>query len=168
MRANCLKGHRKTRHSGWRNRQSLARIWPLFGLLHPRWRELARKVPNVVVVSTASFTSKPLVLFEPRLSVNLMAPQGEAQFQLSDMKGVPLPGFAFDDCEPIAKVDELNLSLRWKDRSLDEVLNQPVRLEAKFRNAQLYAVRSKFHFLDAEDMHLLNDGKPIDPRWFDY
>jgi hypothetical protein len=117
---------------------------------------------------TARITSKPLVLFKPELSVNLLAPQGEAQFQLSDMKGVPLPGFAFDDCEPIAKVDELRLPVRWKNRSLSEVVNQPIRLEAKFRNAQLYAVRGKFHFLDAEDMHLLHDGKPIDPRWFDY
>lgn len=44
----------------------------------------------------------------------------------------------------------------------------PRPADAKFRNAQLYAVRGKFHFLDAEDMHLLNDGKTIAPRWFDY
>lgn len=117
---------------------------------------------------TARFTSKPLVLFEPRLSVNVLAPQGEAQFQLSDMNGEPLPGFTFGDCEPIAKVDALNLALRWKGKSLDEIVNKPIRLQAKFRNAQLFAVRGKFHFLDASDMALLNDGKPIDLRWFDY
>jgi hypothetical protein len=115
-----------------------------------------------------SLTSKPLVLFEPRLSVNLLAPQGEAQFQITDAKGVPLPGFRFEDAEPIAKVDDLQFALHWKSKSLDEVLNQPVRIEARLRNAQLYAVRGKFHFLDAEDMQRLQAGKPIDPRWFDY
>ena len=37
----------------------------------------------------------------------------------------------------------------------------------KLRNAQLYAVRGKFHVLDAEDMQRLNAGKPIDARRFD-
>ena len=67
-----------------------------------------------------------------------------------------------------AKVDHLNVAVRWKNKSLADVLKQPIRLEAKLRNAQLYAVRGKFHFLDAEDMHCLQSGKPIDPRWFDY
>lgn len=114
------------------------------------------------------FVSKPLTLFEPKLSVNLLAPQGEVQFQLSDMKGGPLPGFRFEDCEPLRKVDDLNLAVRWKDKSLDEVLKQPLRLEARLRNAQLYAVRGKFHFLDAEDMHRLQRGLPIDPTVVDY
>ncbi|MGE0757440.1 MAG: hypothetical protein AB7O38_10480 [Pirellulaceae bacterium] len=115
-----------------------------------------------------SFISKPLTLFEPNLTVNLLAPQGEAVFQLSDMKGVPLDGFRFEDCERMAKVDDFNMAVRWKNKSLADVLKQPIRLEAKLRNAQLYAVRGKFHFLDAEDMHRLQSGKPIDPRWFDY
>jgi hypothetical protein len=115
-----------------------------------------------------SFTSKPLALFEPKLTINLLAPQGEAVFQLSDVKGVPLNGFRFEDCERIAKVDDLHLSVRWKNASLADVVNRPIRLEAKLRNAQLYAVRGKFHFLDAEDTRRLEAGKPINPQWFDY
>jgi len=115
-----------------------------------------------------SFTSKPLTLFEPTLAVNLLAPQGEAVFQLSDVKGVPIDGFRFEDCEPIAKVDALHLAVRWKNKSLADVVKRPIRLEGKLRNAQLYAVRGKFHFLDAEDTRRLEAGKPIDPRWFDY
>jgi hypothetical protein len=65
-------------------------------------------------------------------------------------------------------VDALDLALRWKGKSLDELVNKPIRLQAKFRNAHLYAMRGKFHFLDASDLHQLNDGKPIDVRWFDY
>jgi hypothetical protein len=65
-------------------------------------------------------------------------------------------------------VDALALALRWKGKSLQEIVNKPIRLQAKFRNAQLYAVRGKFHFLDASDIRQLEDGKPIDVRWFDY
>lgn len=115
-----------------------------------------------------SFVSKPLTLFAPQLTVNLLAPQGDAVFQLCDVKGVPLPGFSFDDCEAAKKVDDLNFALRWKGKSLNEIVRQPIRLEAKLRNAQLYAVRGNFHFLDAEDLRRLEAGKPIDPRWFDY
>lgn len=115
-----------------------------------------------------SFVSKPLTLFEPRLNVNLLAPQGEAVFQLSDLKGVPLPGFGFDDCVPTTAVDALHQELRWKSKSLADVLRRPIRLEAKLRNARLYAVRGNFHFLDAEDARRLEAGKPIDPKWFDY
>lgn len=42
-----------------------------------------------------SFTSKPLTIFDPRLEINLNAPQGEARFQLTDMKGKPHDGFTF-------------------------------------------------------------------------
>jgi hypothetical protein len=115
-----------------------------------------------------SFVSKPLTLFEPWLSVNLLAPQGEALFQISDVKGTPLPGFGFADCQPASKVDDLRFALRWKDKSLAELVKRPIRLEAKLRNAQLFAVRGKFHFLDAEDAQRLEAGKEIDPRWFDY
>jgi hypothetical protein len=115
-----------------------------------------------------SFTSKPLTLFEPRLELNILAPQGEAQFQITDVKGNPIPGFTFADCEPIAKTDELQLSLRWKGRSLEELLRKVIRIEGRLRNGEIYAVRGSFHFLDAEDMRRLDAGKPIDPRWFDY
>jgi hypothetical protein len=106
-----------------------------------------------------SFISKPLTLFEPKLTVNLLAPQGEVLFQLSDVKGVPLDGFTFEECEAASKVDDLNLTVRWKDNSLAEVLKKPIRLEVKLRNAQLYAVRGKFHFLDAEATRRLESGK---------
>ncbi|MCA1963494.1 MAG: hypothetical protein LDL31_06070, partial [Prosthecobacter sp.] len=115
-----------------------------------------------------SFISKPLTLFEPRLEINLNAPQGEAQFQLTDMKGQPLDGFTFENCEPITKVDALRHPLRWKGKSLDSVVNKAVRLECRLRNGDLHAIRGRFHFLDAEDMQRLEADKAIDPRWFDY
>lgn len=115
-----------------------------------------------------SFVSKPLTLFTPKLTVNLQAPQGRAIFQLSDERGQPLPGFRFEDCEPITQVDALDYPIRWRNQSLATVVRQPIRLEAKLLNAQLFAVRGSFHFLDAEDARRLQSGKPINPRWFDY
>jgi len=115
-----------------------------------------------------SFTSKPLTLFEPRLEINLNAPQGEAQFQLTDMKGLPLEGFTFENCEPVVKVDALRHPVRWKGRTLDGAVRKAVRLECRLRNGDLHAIRGHFHFLDAEDMQRLEAGKLIDPRWFDF
>jgi hypothetical protein len=114
------------------------------------------------------FTSKPLTLFEPRLEINLDAPQGEAQFQLTDVKGRPLDCFTFENCEPIAKVDALRHPVRWRGQSLGAVVNKAVRLESRLRNGNLHTIRGRFHFLDAEDMQRLDAGKPIDPLWFDY
>lgn len=84
------------------------------------------------------------------------------------MKGKPLEGFTFEDCEPVAKVDALRHPLRWRGRTLEAVLHKALRLECRMRNGHLHAIRGHFHFLDAEDMQRLQAGKPIDPRWFDY
>ena len=41
-------------------------------------------------------------------------------------------------------------------------------MEVKLRDARLYAVRGKFHFVDAQDRAMLDDGKAIDPSMFDF
>ena len=65
--------------------------------------------------------------------------------------------------------DDLAFPLRWKNAaSLDQVLAQPLRLEVKFRNADLYAFDMAHHFLDAQDSWLLKDGKRPEARLFDY
>ena len=58
--------------------------------------------------------------------------------------------------------------MAWKQKQLAEVAGRPVRLEVKLRDARLYALSGKFHFLDAQDMHPLLDGQPIDPTPFDF
>jgi hypothetical protein len=114
-----------------------------------------------------SFISKPLALFHPRLTVNAAAPSGEVRFQLTDLESRPLPGFTFEDCTPLRERDDTRWELRWKG-SLETLLRKPIRLEVRMRHARIYAVRGDFHFPDAQDWHLLADGKEIDTRWFDY
>jgi hypothetical protein len=116
----------------------------------------------------AELTTKPLVLFEGGLSCNVEAPFGEMLFQVCDVPGQPIEGFTYDDCVAVERRDEPTLALAWKEKKLDELSGRPVRLEVKFRDARLYAISGKFHFLDAQDMHLLQDGQAIDPGLFDF
>jgi hypothetical protein len=111
----------------------------------------------------AGFTTKPLVLFDGRLAINVQAPFGEVCWQLAGVDSMPLAGFAFDDCVPAKSVDSLAHPLRWKDKDLAEVVGRPVRVQVRMRDARLYAFTGEFHFLDAQDVQLLEDGQPIVP-----
>lgn len=117
----------------------------------------------------ARIQTKPFTLFGPSICANVKAKFGEVLFQISDEKSQPIDGFTFEDCAPIQAADGLDLPLRWKGRSdLSGLENRVLRLEVKFRNAQIYAFSMAHHFLDAHDMRLLQDGKPIETRLFDY
>ena len=117
----------------------------------------------------ASLTTKPLAIFSPELRVNLLAPQGELVYQVTDLLSNPLKGFTFDDCVPLREIDSLDAPLRFRDKTdLSELQGKPIRLQFQFRNARLYALRGQFHWLDALDVALIKDGKPIDRELFDY
>lgn len=118
----------------------------------------------------AQFQTKPFALFAPTIRLNAAANYGEILYQLTDEKSVPLSGFAFDDCVPMRADDSLDFALSWKDgATLESVLNQPIRLEVKFRQARIYSLDMEHHFLDAHDQWLLKDGKPLpEKRRFDF
>jgi hypothetical protein len=118
--------------------------------------------------SWSAFGSKPFVLFDGPLTMNVEAPTGEVYYQLAGIDSQPLEGFAFADCAPLVAGDSLEHSLEWRERRAPDVAGRPVRLQVKFRDARIYAVAGNFHFLDAQDMHLLRDGQKIDPRLFDF
>jgi hypothetical protein len=118
--------------------------------------------------SWARFVTKPMVLFDGRVTMNAEAPFGEVACQLTDMASQPIEGFTFDDCVPLESGDALEHPLRWREKRLDEAIGKVVRLEVRFRDARLYAFRGSFHFLDAQDRALVDDGKPIDPSLFDF
>ena len=48
------------------------------------------------------------------------------------------------------------------------LIGQVVRLDVTFRAARFYALRGAFHFIDAQDLHMLRDGLPIDTSLFDF
>ena len=116
----------------------------------------------------AGLTTKPVVLLSPELHLNAAAPYGEICFQATDLKSRPLEGFTFDDCLPIKEQDSLVLPVRWKDKDLTQLVGRVVRLEARFRNARIYALRGSYHFLDALDVAMIDDGKTIDTSLFDF
>ncbi|MEK6239493.1 MAG: hypothetical protein N2C14_32645, partial [Planctomycetales bacterium] len=107
------------------------------------------------------FLSKPLALFDDHLTVNAQAAFGEIRFQLTDMKSQPVEGFTFEDCVPLKEADSLAHPVSWRKGILRDCLNKVVRLEVQMRNAQLYAFTGNFHFLDAQDQWMIDDGKPI-------
>jgi hypothetical protein len=116
----------------------------------------------------AAFTTKPLVLLEPELKVNALAPHGEVLFQLTDLTSQPIEGYTFDRCIPLREGDELGFDIRWRDQDLSSLVNRAVRLQVRFRHARIHAFRGSFHFADALDVALLDDGRPIDSSLFDF
>ena len=116
----------------------------------------------------ARFQTKPFTLFTPEIKLNAVADYGEVRFQLTDEKSQPIPGFEFENCLPLRGRSSLGFPLRWKQARLDSVTNQVLRLEVRFRNANLYSLEMAHHFLDAHDQWLLKDGKPIPAKLFDY
>jgi len=116
----------------------------------------------------ARMTSKPLVLNDPEVTMNLAAPHGEARYQITDLQSRPLPGMSFDDCVPLLERDETAWPLRFREASLGDILERPIRIDVRWLHGRLYGFRGDWHFLDAQDWHLLEGGHEIDRRWFDY
>lgn len=109
------------------------------------------------------FLSKPLVLYSPKLEVNASAPHGEARFQLTDLESRPIQGFTFDDSLAMTSDDSLKFPVRWRKAQLKDVIGKMVRLEVQLRHALLFAIRTHFHFIDAQDRSLIQDGHPLKP-----
>lgn len=117
--------------------------------------------------SWAEIISKPLVLNRPSLSVNAAVTNGEFRYQLTDVEARPLAGFSFDDCVPLIDADSTSAPLGWAG-NLDSIVGKPIRLEAKWLNGRVYAFRGDWHFLDAQNLHLLEAGESIGEPWFDF
>jgi hypothetical protein len=116
----------------------------------------------------ATVLSKPLTLFQPKLTANVQAPHGEFVCRITDLKSNVLEGFSFDTFICEHNVDQTDFKLQWQDQNLDSLTGKAIRLEIKFRNSRFYAIRGNFHFIDALDMTLLNEGKELGPLLFDY
>jgi hypothetical protein len=115
----------------------------------------------------ARMQTKPFVLLTPEISINAVASYGELQYQLTDESSEPIEGFSYAECVRMWGKESTDHPLRWKDANLADVLHQPLRLEIRFRQANIYSIEMAHHFLDAHDMWLLKDGKqlPGQPRF---
>jgi hypothetical protein len=65
---------------------------------------------------------------------------GRIRVRVLDANGKVVPGFSFDECEPITG-DGLALPVRWK-KPLSEMKVNNVRLEFEITNAKLFAFRA--------------------------
>lgn len=112
--------------------------------------------------------TKPFTIWKPEFTVNADTSYGEMRFQLTDEKSQPIEGFAFEDSVPLRRKSVFSEPLRWKQASLESVVRKVIRLEVEIRNAELFSFTAPYHFVDAQDMWMLKDGKPIDTSLFDY
>jgi hypothetical protein len=108
-----------------------------------------------------------MLLKSALLFINAAADFGEVRFQLTDIKSQPLPGLTFDDCIPMRNANSLKHALKWKKADLEPLVGKMVRLELEFRQANLFTIYGDWHFIDAQDMWLLEDGKPVPGKRFD-
>ena len=79
---------------------------------------------------------------------------------LSAEPGITIAGTA-------SEVDSLREPLQWRDRTMAEAPGKVVRLQLEFRHARIHALHGDFHFADALDVALTEDGKPIDAEFMD-
>ena len=116
----------------------------------------------------ASMQTKPFVLQGDTIHVNVDATYGELRAQVTDVKSVPVEGFSFEDAIPLRGEEGVSLPLRWKGGDVSSIRGKPLRLELEFRQAKVYAIEMEHHFLDAQDQWLLQDGKPIPGKRFNF
>lgn len=115
----------------------------------------------------ARIQSKPMLLKSAQLALNAAADFGEVRFQVTDVKSVPQPGLTFEDCVPMRNANSLHHALTWKNATLEPLVGKVVRLEIEFRQANLFALYGDWHFIDAQDLWLIEDGKAVPSKRFD-
>jgi len=89
---------------------------------------------GVVVTRTIVWPDGDLVL-------NVEAPDGTVKVRLSDSLRKVLPGFDYGDCQAFAG-DSTGHVVRWKNRSIDELAGEVIRLEIFLESADLYTFRA--------------------------
>jgi hypothetical protein len=115
------------------------------------------------------FTTKPLVMKELEIFANIQVPHGDMLYQITDLFSKPIEGFTFDDCVAFKNIDSISQKLTWKsENDMSSLKNKVIRLQIKMRNGRLYSFSGDFHFVDALDVTLINDHKPIKDDFFDF
>lgn len=76
-----------------------------------------------------------------RLLLNADAGEGELKVRLSDAKRHVLEGFDYDDCVPL-DTDSVRHTVRWKEKSIESLKGQTIRLEIFLKNADLFTFRA--------------------------
>lgn len=94
--------------------------------------------------------TKPFVLDDGNISMNIQAPYGRVRVQISDKAGNPYPGYSFADCI-LWTGDNVSYIPAWKDRKdLKGLIGKPVRFEIEIEQGTIYAIRGKMRPFHAE------------------
>lgn len=76
------------------------------------------------------------------LLVNADASSGEMNVRISDAKRDPVPGFDYSD-RAASSVDSVEQSIRWGERSLDDLKGEIIRIEFSIRETELFGFSAK-------------------------
>lgn len=66
--------------------------------------------------------------------------EGYIIYEIIDKDGRTLEGYSFVDCVPLKNTNTFK-NMRFKDRDLEEIGNQSIKIKFKFKNAKLYALQ---------------------------
>lgn len=75
------------------------------------------------------------------LVINAAATEGILRVRVSDARRRPVDGFNYDDCDEFTG-DSVAQQIRWKERSLDDLTGQSIRLEFYLQDADLFTFRA--------------------------
>jgi hypothetical protein len=91
-------------------------------------------------LSGGEATTKVLVFDGDRLSLNVStSAAGYVRVEIQDATGIPLPGYALDDCWEIIG-DTADYFARWKNGTdVSKLSGQPVRIRFVLSDADVYA-----------------------------
>ena len=84
-------------------------------------------------------TTKPVVFAGRELEINADAAGGRIRVELQDQQGQPLPGYSFDDCDPLTD-DSVHHVVTWRGQSdLTLLAGPPRKLCFEINDAHLFA-----------------------------
>jgi hypothetical protein len=92
--------------------------------------------------AAGELVTKPLKLAGHELELNCRTSKGGViRVEARALDGTPLPGFALNDCEPVAG-DEIKKIIRWKKGGdISAWTGRPIRLRFEVRAADLYSFK---------------------------
>ncbi len=118
--------------------------------LHNNWREGSFNLATIRLDRFAGYiqsswdapgiiTTKTMLTQSGELTVNSeIHPGGRLRVAIYDQENTPLPGYGFEDCQPI-ETGALAAPVRWSGRRFSELAGFPIRLVFELTAAKLYA-----------------------------
>jgi hypothetical protein len=92
--------------------------------------------------ATGTATTLPLVSKGNKLVLNIKV-TGSTKVAITNENGKAIPGFGFDDCDPI-RGDFIDKTVTWKSgKGVKALQGRAVRLKFQMQNAKLYAFEFK-------------------------